>query len=163
MLLVRRVIFRLMNKRPKYQTLFQFIVLAVFYVIGMNTFVFLKLLGLSELQAATETQRRSMLLNSTVMALAIALSIGLLEAKLFPRWYHFSFRKYLLYKYTFVILTIVGGATAIYFLFAVTAFGLSAGAAWRSIPPFLQSEMFLSVFLYLLLFSIFLNVLKTVS
>ncbi|MDQ3845213.1 MAG: hypothetical protein M3342_14555, partial [Bacteroidota bacterium] len=147
-----------MNYYRKYQTLFQFLALAVFYVVGMDTFLFLKLLGISELQYTTEVQRHSILTVSTVMGLAVALSIGLLELKLFPRWSHFSFRKYSLYKYAVIILTIVGGNTVIYFLFAVTWFGLSAGAALKSIAPFLRSEMFLSVFLYLLLFSIFLNV-----
>ena len=154
---------RQMKKFHKYQTFFQFLILTVFYVSGINLFMYLKLLGLSELQAATESQRAFMLPTSTIMGLVIALSMGLLELKLFPKWAHFSFRKYLLYKYTVIMLTIIGGAIVIYFLFQVTLLGLSVDAALKSIPPFLRSEMFLSVFIYLLLFSIFLNMLKTVS
>ena len=152
-----------MKKRHKYQTFFQFLALVVFYVGGMQLFMYLKLLGISELQATTEAQRRSMLPTSTIMGLVIALSVGLLELKLFSKWDRFSFRKYLLYKYTVIILTIVGGSIVIYFLFTVAWLGLSAGAALKSIPAFLRSENFLSVFIYLLLFSIFLNMFKTVS
>jgi adenylate cyclase len=152
-----------MNKLRKYKPFFQLVALAVFYVVGMNTFMFLKLLGVSEMEAATEAQRRAMLPTSAVMALVISLILGLLELRVFPKWYHFSFRKYLLYKYTLIILAIVGGGIVIYFSFAVGGMRLSVKSALESIPRFLHSEMFLSIFIYLLLFSIFLNMLKTVS
>src|SRR5712671_5875342 len=115
-------------KLHKYQTFFQFLTLVVLYVGGMQFFIYLKLLGISELQATTEAERRSMLLTSTIMGLMIAFSVGLLELKLFPKWSHFSFRKYLLYKYTAIILTIVGGGIVIYLLFIVAWMGLSVGA-----------------------------------
>jgi adenylate cyclase len=152
-----------MKKRHKYQTLFQFLGLVVLYVFGLQLFLYLKLLGISELEAATDAQRGSILPTSTVMALVIALSIGLLELKLFSKWDHFSFRKYLLCKYTLISLTILGGSIVIYFLSATARWGLSAGTALKSIPPFLHSGMFLSIFIYLFLFSIFLNMFKTVS
>jgi adenylate cyclase len=152
-----------MKKLHKYQPFFQFLALVVFYVGGMNLFMYLKLLGISELQVTTEAERSSMLLTSTIMGLVIALTVGLLELKLFPKWYHFSFRKYLLYKYTAIILTIIGGGIVIYLLFTVAWLGLSFVAMLKGIPSFLRSENFLSVFIYLLLFSIFLNMFKTVS
>jgi adenylate cyclase len=152
-----------MKKFYKYQTLFQFIALTIFYVAGMNTFLFLKMLGVSELEAATEAQRRSMLPTSTIMGLFVAFSIGLLELKLFPKWNNYSFRKYLFYKYALIILTIVGGISVIFFLSAVTIQGLSVGAALKALSLVLRSETVLSIFIYLLLFSILLNMLKTVS
>lgn len=152
-----------MNPRHKYQTFFQFLALAIFYIVGMNLFMFLKLLGISELQFTTEVQRHAMLPASTIIGLVIALSLGLLELKLFSKWNHFSFRKFLVYKYAIIIFTIVAGNVIIFFTLLVFAGGVSVNEALRSIPALLHSQMFLSVFIYLLLFSIFINMFKTVS
>ena len=152
-----------MKKVRKYQALFQLIALTILYVVGMNTFMFLKMLGVSELQAATEAQRRSMLPTSSIMGLVVAFSIGLMELKLFPKWNNFSFGKYLFYKYALIILTIVGGSSLIFLLSVVVVQGLSLGTALKSLSVVLRSETVLSIFIYLLLFSIFLNMWKTVS
>src|SRR5882672_5754360 len=99
-----------MKKLNKYQTFFQLLTLVVLYVGGMQFFTFLRTIGISGSHVTTELERRSMLSISTIMGLIIALSVGLLELKLFPKWYHFSFRKFLLYKYIIIIFTIIGGS-----------------------------------------------------
>ncbi|MES2892721.1 MAG: adenylate/guanylate cyclase domain-containing protein [Bacteroidota bacterium] len=152
-----------MTKPPfKYKTLLRFFALIVVYVGGMSSFMYLKLLGFTEMEAIPTDRRQSMVPFAVGMGLIIAVGIGILELKVFNKWDRFSFRKYSLYKYLLILFTIIG-AGAILFFFVLLAHDVPPGPAIRLIPGFLRSEIFLSMFLYLLLFSFFLNLVKVVT
>jgi len=129
----------------------------------MNLFMFLKMLGFAELKAAPEEALKYMLLFFGSMTFIIALAIGFLELKLFSKWDRFSLLKFVVFKYGTIIITIVLGGTIVFCFFILTYQKATFGTAIKAIPGFLTSEIFISVFVFLLLFSIMFNVLKVIS
>jgi adenylate cyclase len=129
----------------------------------MNLFMFLKMLGFTELKSFPEDAPKYMQYFFGFMAFIIALAIGFLELKLFSKWNRFSVLKFVFYKYGIIIVTIVLGGAAVFLYFILTYQKLSLGAAIKAIPDFLASDIFISVFVFLLLFSIMFNVLKVIS
>ena len=152
-----------MYKLNKYKKLFQILAIIILYVGGMNLFMCLKLLGLSEYRSTTQAEKKAFVLLSGLIAFVIALTIGLLELKLFSKWRHFSLRKFLVYKYGIILAAIATGGILVYCFSATTFQNLSIGQAINNIPGFISSETFLSIFIYLFVFSILLNILRTVS
>ncbi len=152
-----------MSNAHKHQRLIQALVLVVLYVGGMHLFVYLKLLGLAELKTATEEEQRRFIPLSASMAFIVALMIALLETYVFSHWKHLSFKRFVIRKNGFIILTISLGGALVFVLFEVLFQKSSLIEALRNVPAFLKSEIFLSAFIYLLIFSIVLNIFRAVS
>ena len=138
------------------------IVLIIAYVAGMNIFVLLKMLGLKELNEFNLQTQQALLPLSSCMALLVALGIACMEVYIFNRWQNYPFGRFILYKYIIIVLLIITGCVLVFILFALLLENKSFPSALQSIPEFLQTEIFLSVFLYLILFSILLNMIKTI-
>ncbi len=138
------------------------IVLVIAYVAGMNIFVLLKMLGLKELNEINLQTQQALLPLSSCMALLVALGIAFMEVYIFNRWENYPFGRFILYKYSIIILLITTGCILVFIFFAQVFENKSLHASLQSIPEFLQTEIFLSVFLYLILFSILLNMIKTI-
>jgi len=121
------------------------------------------MLGFTELESGPKELQKGMLSFFGLITFIIALVIGLLELKLFNRWNRFSVLKFVVYKYSTIIITILSVA-AVVFCFSVMAFQkIPMATAIKEIPGFFKSEIFFSVFIFLLLFSIMFNVLKVIS
>jgi len=139
------------------------IILLLSYVGGMNLFICLKLLGINELKYTHGEALKTILPLSTFMGIDMALAIGFLEFYVFPRWKHLSFLKFTIYKYLLLILTIVFLGILIYIGSEYFDNNKSVLTLLANIPELLGSGLFLSGIIYTLLFSIFFNVLKTIS
>ncbi len=146
----------------KTNTYSYFIILLVSYVGGMNLFIYLKLLGLNELKYHQGDPLQTILPLSTFMGINMALGIGFLEFYVFPKWKHFSFLKFTLCKYLLLILSILFLTILIYIGYEYIDNKKSVYTLLAEIPTLLRSDFFLSGLLYMLLFSIFFNVFKTV-
>jgi adenylate cyclase len=138
------------------------LVLIVAYVGGANLFVLLKMLGLKELNEVNLQAQQALLPLSTCMGLLVAMGIAFMEINVFTRWESYPFRRFILYKYSIIILMITTGCILVFILFSLLIENKSLTLSLQSIPQFLQTEIFLSVFLYLILFSILLNMIKTI-
>jgi adenylate cyclase len=138
------------------------ITLIIAYVAGMNIFVLLKMLGLKELNEIDLQTQQALLPLSLCMALLIALGIAFMEVHIFSRWENYPVGRFILYKYSVIIFLITTGCIIVFIFFAQFFENKSFSASLQSIPGFLQTEIFLSVFLYLILFSILLNMIKTI-
>ena len=137
------------------------IVLVIVYVAGMNIFVSLKMLGLKELNEIN-LQTHTLLPLSSCMALLVALGIAIMEMYIFNRWENYPFGRFILYKYSIITVLITTGCVVVFLFFSLFFEKKNLPSALYSIPDFLQTEIFLSAFLYLILFSILLNTIKTV-
>jgi adenylate cyclase len=129
---------------------------------GLNLFIYLKLLGLDELTDTYLGAMETLLPLSTFMGIDMAFAIGVLELYVFPKWKHFTFLKFIVYKYVLLILTIVILSLLIYIGSQYLNFNKSVSEAVSNIPTVLASGFFLSGIIYTLLFSIFFNVLRTI-
>ena len=149
--------------RKAYANLSFIIILLVSYVGGMNLFIYLKFLGLNELKHNQGEPLQTLLPLSIFMGINMALGIGILEFYVFPKWKQFSFSKFILCKYLLLVLTIVFASIFIYIGSEHNDHKKSVYALLTGLPTFLRSGLFLSSFIYVLLFSVFFNVLKTIS
>lgn len=138
------------------------IVLIIAYVAGTNIFVLLKMLGLKELNEINLQTQQALLPLSSCMALLVALGIAVMEIYIFNRWENYPFGRFIVYKYSIIISLITTGCILVFIFFAQFFENKSFISSLYSIPEFLQTEIFLSVFLYLILFSILLNMIKTI-
>jgi len=149
------------NYKKKVNRLY-LLVLVVAYVAGMNVFVYLKMLGLRELSEVSSQGQEALLPLSTCMGLLIALGIAFMEFHIFNQWRSYSFLKFVLCKYSMVIVLITVGCTFVFIVFALFVEQQSLSVALHSIPDFLSTEIFLSVLLYLVIFSVVISMVKTI-
>ncbi len=152
-----------MRNLHKYQKFFQFLVLVILYVWGINLFLYLKMLGFTELKSAPPELQKGMLSFFGFITFIIAFIIGLLELKLFNRWNRYSALKFVLYKYITIIIVILSVAAVVFCLSVMAYQKVPFSTATKAVPGFFKSELFFSVFVFLLLFSMIFNVLKTIS
>jgi len=137
--------------------------LIISYVAGIDVFVYLKMLGLKELNEVTADGQEALLPLSTGMALIIALGIAFLEFNVFNKWRALSLTRFIVYKYSIITFLVSAVSVFVFMLFALFVENKTLTVAAHTIPEFIGTEIFLSIFLYLLLFSIFLNMIKTIS
>lgn len=149
-----------MPNTRRYQKFFQFITLVIIYVVGMNLFIFLKMLGFTELKAFPEISATGIMIFTSATAFVIAILIGLLELKVFNRWNNFSLLSFIVFKYSLIALVVVLGSIIVYCLFVLNVPNITFGAVIQSIPNFLKSQNFLATFIYLVVFSIFFNMFR---
>ena len=139
-----------------------FIILLIAYVVGMNLFIYLKLMGLNDLRFHKGDALQTILPLSTFMGINTAIAITFLEFYVFSKWRHLTFWQFTVYKYALLIVTIIVIGILIYIGYSYIENKKSAYTVLTEIPRLLQSSFFLSSLIYMLLFSIFFNVLKTV-
>ena len=139
-----------------------FIVLLISYIGGMDLFIYLKLMGVNELRFHQGDALQTILPLSTFMGINIALGIGILEFYVFPKWRHFSFLKFTICKYLLLIFTILFLSILIYIGYEYNDNNKPVAVLLAELPRLLGSHFFLSGIIYMLVFSIFFNVLKTV-
>lgn len=151
-----------MNEYSRKMNRVYLIALIVAYVIGMAAFAFLKLLGLKELNEVNADAQESLLPLSVSMGVITALGIALLELKVFSKWKNYSIVQFVICKYALIVLLIITGCVLVYVCFQLFVEKLALMTALHTIPDFLETELFLSILLYLLLFSILLNMFITV-
>jgi adenylate cyclase len=132
------------------------------YVGGMTVFAYLKLLGLKELNDVSTTGQEALLPLSTCIGLFLAFGIAFMELNVFNKWKRFHLAKFIVLKYSIITFLIVTGCVLIFILFSVLVEKHSFVEALHAVKDFLRTEIFLSAFLYLILFSVFLNVIKTI-
>lgn len=128
----------------------------------MTVFAYLKLLGLKELNDVSTTGQEALLPLSTCIGLFLAFGIAFMELNVFNKWRKFSLAKFILLKYSIITFLIVIECVLIFLLFSVLVEKHGFIEALHAVTDFLSTEIFLSAFLYLILFSVFLNVLKTI-
>lgn len=152
-----------MNKFTNISKRLYFLGLVVSYVIGTNLFMYLKLLGLDDLKDVSIMTRNALLPLSTLMGLTVALGIAVLEFNVFNKWKNYSFRKFVFYKYSIIIFLVVAGTLIVFSLYAFFVDKEPLDRVLLLAPQFLKTELFFSVLIYLFLFSILLNILKTIG
>lgn len=128
----------------------------------MDIFVFLKMLGLKELSEVSTQGHEALIPLATCMALFIALGIVFMEFTIFSRWEKFSTGRFILFKYSSIVVLITAGCILIFILFILLIERQPFSTAIHSIPDFIRTDIFLSVLLYQMLFSIILNMVKTI-
>lgn len=128
----------------------------------MDIFVFLKMLGLKELSEVSTQGHEALIPLATCMALFIALGIAFMEFNVFNRWEKFSTGKFILFKYASIVILITTGCVFIFILFVLLIERQSFTTAIHSIPDFIKTDIFLSILLFQMLFSIVLNMAKTI-
>lgn len=152
-----------MSNLYKYRKILQFLAAVVFYVGGMDLFIYLKQLGVQEIEMASEGAKSYVPFFFNAMAFAIALLISYFELNIFNKWNDFSIKKFLIYKFGTIAIIIVFGGGTVFCLFLIVYEKLPFLNAFFQIPVFLQSDTFLSSFIYLLVYSALLNIIKVIN
>lgn len=152
-----------MSNIYKYRKLLQFLSAVVFYVGGMYLFIYLKQLGVQEIEMISKGAKSYIPLFFTTMAFAIALLIAYFELNIFNKWNDFSIGRFLIYKLSTIAFIIIFGGGIVFCIFLIIYEKLSFLNAFNQIPVFLQSDTFLSSFIYLLVYSVLLNIFKVIN
>jgi|GEM_PF-1542035 len=147
----------------QYQKVVHVALLVILYVGAMSLFVYLKLSGILELPGKPGLDNGLVLFAAGGMGAVIAILIGVLEFRLFAKWRGMPTGKFLMLKYGVIVLVITFTCTLVYCLYVALARGLSFREVLNAVPDFLSSGIFLSTFIYLIVFSLLLNVMKVVS
>lgn len=152
-----------MSNLYKYRKILQFVAAVFFYICGMDLFIYLKLLGIQEIEMSREGAISYAPFFFTSMAFAIALLISYFELNVFNTWNNISVGRFLLYKFGVIAFMIVFGGGTVFCLFLIFYEKFPFPNAVYQIPVFLKSNMFLSSFIYLLLYSVLLNIIKVIN
>lgn len=148
---------------PKDKRLYSAALIGI-YAVGMVLFVFVKTAGMKEFTHLDEETRSAIWPMSIYMGIFIAIGFAFLDFRIFPRLQRLAFGKFIFFKYTLISLVIVIVAISVFLVFALFIIHKrNPESLMRQLMFFLTSPSFLSLYLYSMGFSIFMNMAKTVA
>ncbi|MDN3706722.1 adenylate/guanylate cyclase domain-containing protein [Myroides ceti] len=140
------------------------VILIGIYAAGMVLFVFVKTAGMNEFVHLDEETRKAVWPMSVYTGIFIAIGFAYLDFTIFPRLQRFAFGKFILYKYTFISLVIVIVSISVFLVFTLFIVqNRNVDELMGQLAVYLTSGSFLSLFVYSMGFSIFMNMAKTVA
>jgi adenylate cyclase len=143
------------NVEILYHKIITILILSALYTAGIGLFFYVKLLGTEEILLIKQSSRFVIVPLSMVIGFVISLIIGIAELVLFEKWTKYSFLKFVLYKYGLIVTTIILGEICLFILLENR--NVPIGKVLNDLPNFIKSDTFIAIFIYLLVFSIALN------
>ncbi|MEA5402741.1 adenylate/guanylate cyclase domain-containing protein [Arcicella sp. DC2W] len=144
------------NVKIPYHKIITTLMLSALYTAGIGLFFYVKLLGTEEIILIKQSSRFVIVPLSMAIGFCISLVIGIAELLVFEKWTKYSFLKFVLYKYGLIITTIILGEISLFIIFENKNEPIEN--VLNDLPNFIKSDTFIAVFIYLLVFSIALNI-----
>lgn len=144
------------NVKILYHKIITILILSALYTAGIGLFFYVKLLGTEEIILIKQSSRLVIVLLSMAIGFVISLVIGIAELFLFEKWTQYSFLKFVLYKYSLIVTTIILGEICLFILLENR--NVPIEKVFNDLPNFIKSDTFIAIFIYLLVFSIALNI-----
>ena len=138
------------------------ILLIVVYIAGLIFFRVLMLLGTSDKAWMEKLPSHVINLGIAMMGTVVGTGMAFIEFRIFPRMASLSTPAFMALRAFVTIATIILGVAFVHQTFFMLYFGKPFGLAYAETLNFLQTGVFWSLFLYLLLFSVTLNMVKVV-
>ncbi|MFY7910413.1 MAG: adenylate/guanylate cyclase domain-containing protein [Emticicia sp.] len=144
------------NVEILYHKIITILILSALYTAGIGLFFYVKLLGTEEILLIKQSSRFVIVPLSMAIGFVISLVIGIAELFLFEKWTKYSFLKFVLYKYGLIVTTIILGEICLFVLLENRSVPIEK--VFNDLPNFIKSDTFIAIFIYLLVFSIALNI-----
>jgi len=138
------------------------ILLIVVYIAGLVFFRYLMLLGTSNEAWVEKLPAPIINLAIAIVGTVVGAGMAFIEFRIFPRMVNLPTVLFIGLRFFIIITVVTVGIALVHQFFFVIYFGQSFGRAYIETLDFLKTGIFWSLFLYLMLFSIVLNVLKVV-
>ncbi len=150
-----------MANLSNYHKIITTLIFSALYTVGIGLFFYVKLLGTDEIVLIQQHSRLAIIPLSMAIGFFISLIIGIAELFLFEKWTQYSFLKFVLYKYGSIVVIIILGEIILFVIFENQHIPIAL--VLKDIPHFIKSDTFIAVFIYLLVFSIVLNIWESAS